>query len=271
LELHLIGTGTCTPVIERTPACYFLDMGPRKIIIDPGPGAVNRIKKHGLDPFSASAIFLSHHHLDHCADLLPYLFSYKYCSMAQSAQAATSSSSIDVRKLLKPRPDPLIVAPEGFKKIYAGLMEVFGDMIHSDEYQVKIEEVLRTEWQWPDGLRFRAAPMAHFITAVGYRFQKPDGPSLAYSGDTGLCPELVDLATGADALLVECALPDNLRMDGHMCPSDIARAAIDSGVKKLILTHFYPQVNVKEAVDTIRSAGYQGEIIAGEDGMTVTI
>ena len=56
-----------------------------------------------------------------------------------------------------------------------------------------------------------------------------------------------------------------------MTPSDIAQVGRESGVKKLILTHFYPPMDPKAAVETIREAGYEGEIIAGEDGMMVRI
>ncbi|MDH5678902.1 MAG: MBL fold metallo-hydrolase [Nitrospinota bacterium] len=259
MELFLIGTGTCSPVKDRTPACYFLRAGTSRIIIDPGPGAVHRIAQRGLDAMDVDAIFLSHHHLDHSADVAPWLFSYKYCLEPDSAQSA------------QPRRDPLIVAPEGFGKVYEGLVDTYGKMLLSDDYKVRIEEVNRTEWQWPGGLSFRSIPMLHFIPSVGYLFKKHDGPALAYSGDTGFCEELVELASMADALLVECSLPDERRMEGHMTPSDIARVGIESGVKKLILTHFYPMMNPQAAVETIRAAGYPGEIIAGEDGMMAQI
>jgi len=259
MEITLVGTGTCSPVRDRGPACYFLRAGTTRIIIDPGPGATARIARLGLDPMDVDAIFLSHHHLDHSGDMAPWLFSYKYCLGPDSAAHGA------------PRRDPLIVGPEGLRRIYNGLLDVYGGMMLSDDYNIRVEEVGRTEWEWPGGMAFRAIPMLHFIPTVGYLFKKPNGPSLAYSGDTGFCGELVELASMADALLVECSLPDRLRMDGHMSPSDVARVGMESGVKKMILTHFYPAMEPKEAVETIRSAGYSGEIIAGEDGMAVRI
>ena len=264
MELVLAGTGTCTPVTDRTPACYFLKSGARRIIIDPGPGAVNRLVKLGLDPFDVDAIFISHHHLDHCADLPFYLFSFKYCGSRQAAAPGAA------RRRERGIP-PVVVAPEGFKKVYNGILDVFGGMILSNEYEIRIEEVHETEWEWTGDLKFRSIPMDHFIPSVGYLFSKPGGPSLAYSGDTGLCDGLVKLASQADALLVECSVPDNMRMDGHMSPSGIAEAAIASGVKKVILSHFYPAMDPQVAVDVIRAKGYTGEIIAGQDGMRLEI
>jgi len=271
MELTLVGTGTCSPTKERTPACYHLALGPHRILIDPGPGAVHRLARLGLDPLAVDAIFVSHHHLDHCADLLPWLFSYKYCQVMEDAKEAANSGEMNAKILRKTRRNPLIVAPEGFKKIFGGMMDVFGEMIASDNYSIKIEEVMRTDWSWPGGPSFRSLPMTHFIPSVGYLFRENGGAALVYSGDTGPCPEITELASQADALLVECALPEELGVDGHMTPSAVAQTAIRSGVKKVILTHFYPVMDPKDAVDQIRAAGYKGEIITGEDGMTVRI
>jgi len=252
MELTLLGTGTCAPNPSRAPACYFLSIGPHKIIVDPGPGAVNRMVQAGIDPFSADTVFLSHHHPDHCSDLVPFLFSYRHCVK------------------MTDRRDIKIVAPQGFQDVFDGLMSINAKWTLSDDYSVSVSEVMNDEWE-EAGARFRAAPMLHGANGVGYRFVMKGGPALVYSGDTGYCGELIELATGADALLVECSLPDGHDAEGHMRPSEVAQSAIQAGVGKLILTHFYPIVNTDEAVGAIREAGYEGEIIVGEDGMKITI
>ena len=251
MELTLLGTGTCSPVPDRTPACYFLDAGPRRFIIDPGPGAVNRLAQAGIDPFSADAIFISHMHPDHCADLVPWLFSYKNCLGDREKQ------------------DVNIVAPEGFQKFFDALMEAYGQWVLSDDYEIKIDEVRDTRWN-QGGVSVASSPVLHSAGGLGYRFEK-DGKSLAYSGDTGYCEELIELARGADALLVECSALDENEVDGHMRPGEVAQTGIRSGVKHLILTHFYPVVDTTKVAETIRTAGYTGEITVGEDGMKIDI
>lgn len=261
MELTLLGTGTCAPNRARTPACYFLSIGPTRIIIDPGPGAINRIVAEGIDPYDIEAIFITHHHPDHCADLIPFLFSYKHCLGFQQKK------------------DVKIVAPEGFKeKVFDGLMDVWGEFTLSEDYTITVDEVMDETWE-KAGIRYTTAPMLHGANAVGYRFEKIDdansardaGPTLTYSGDTGYCEELIELAKGADTLLIECSLPDKYAVDGHMRPSDVAKAAVESGAKRIVLTHFYPVVDTVKAVASIREGGYEGEIIVGEDGMKVTI
>lgn len=67
------------------------------------------------------------------------------------------------------------------------------------------------------------------------------GLKIAYSGDTRSTRNLVKLAKGADLLIHEATLMDELadraRRDGHSTPSQAARIAKKAGVKRLILTH----------------------------------
>lgn len=253
-ELTLLGTGTSAPVPGRTPACYFLVMGDgqrQRFILDPGPGALNRIVTAGIEPFDISAIVLTHTHLDHSADLVFYLFSYKNCFKGKKR---------DVR----------IVAPVGFSPVFGKLMEVYGDWILSDDYEIKINEMEESELVVA-GVTIKSKPLLHGANAVGYRFEADGEPVFSYSGDTGYCDNLVALADGAGSLLVECSFPDNLEMEGHMTPLTVAKTGIQSGVKKMILTHFYPEVDTSKVADIIRFAGYDGDIVVGEDGMVIRL
>ena len=56
--------------------------------------------------------------------------------------------------------------------------------------------------------------MAHVgVHALGFRFEA-DGQVLAYTGDTGPCDAVVDLARGADMLLAEASYQDA----SELCP-----------------------------------------------------
>lgn len=222
------------------------------MLIDPGPGAVGRAVAMGLDPYEASVLALTHNHLDHSADILPFLFSRKNCR--------SSSSVEDIR----------IFAPSGFTGDYAKLMEVYGRLIVSDKYRIVIEEMGANEWEEPS-FSIRSAPVLHSGSAVGYRFSKAGGPSLAYSGDTGYCEEIVELARGADILLIECSYPDGTVTDGHMTPSEVAVVAKESGAKRVVITHIQPELDPVEAVRIIRASGYKGEVNVAEDGMRIRV
>ncbi len=93
----------------------------------------------------------------------------------------------------------------------------------------------------------------HPVPAYGLRVEH-DGHVLAYTGDTGPCPELVVLAKDADVLLSEAAFQeggDNPE-DLHLTGRDAGETATSAGVGRLLLTHvpawYDPAVALAEAV-----------------------
>jgi len=87
-----------------------------------------------------------------------------------------------------------------------------------------------------------------------------------YTGDTEYSQSVIELARGADTLLVECSFPDDAPVPGHLTPSGVARIAREAGVRRVVLTHIYPAV---EDLDLITEVGrdFDGEILVAEDGL----
>jgi ribonuclease BN (tRNA processing enzyme) len=90
------------------------------------------------------------------------------------------------------------------------------------------------------------------------------GKSFVYSGDTGPCSEIVDLARGTDLLILECSFPDGDDLEGHLTPSQAGQIARSAGVNKLLLVHFYPEVLATDVAKQCRRT-YAGELILGRD------
>jgi ribonuclease BN (tRNA processing enzyme) len=86
-----------------------------------------------------------------------------------------------------------------------------------------------------------SCPVVHNPESLAYRIIGDDGASVVYSGDTDECEALVDLARGADLLICESALPDELKVPGHLTPSLAGGIAARAGVGRLVLTHLYPE------------------------------
>lgn len=67
------------------------------------------------------------------------------------------------------------------------------------------------------------------------------GKVIVYSGDTGPSESLARLAKGADILIHEATLADDLsalaERDGHSTAGAVARLAAETGVGRLVLTH----------------------------------
>lgn len=220
------------------------------LLLDSGAGTMRRLLEAGVTIDKITHIFYSHLHPDHTGELVPFLFASKYPAIYKRRKPFT------------------IIAGRGFVRFYDKLRTAYGTWIEPAPGLMEIVE-LQTEGR--DHLDcglfdVDSLPVDHTETSLGYRITDSRGCSVVYSGDTDLCDNLVELSRGADVLICESALPDELKVSGHLTPSlagDIARRA---GVKKLILTHFYPECDRVDATAQCRKT-YDGPLVLAEDLM----
>lgn len=90
---------------------------------------------------------------------------------------------------------------------------------------------------------------------------------MVVSGDTGYDEGLASFAGGADLFVMECSFP--YETPYHLYPSACAALAEKSGAKKVLLTHFYPSLDVAEAVRTVAEGGV--DVVAAEDLLMLTL
>jgi ribonuclease BN (tRNA processing enzyme) len=110
-------------------------------------------------------------------------------------------------------------------------------------------------------------PAAHRKESIAFRVTGENGMSTVYSGDTDYSENLIDLAHHADLFICECALPDPMKVDGHLTPSVAGKMASLAKVKKLVLTHFYPQCEDADIEAQCRKT-YDGPLVLARDLMT---
>ena len=234
MELVVLGSGTCVPEAERGPSGYAVRAPGGIVLLDGGSGTVGRIVAAGLDIREVGAWLFTHRHPDHTADLVPFLFSRKH-GWGRGPRSVRFG------------PDPGMPRPleirggERFPVFFDSLMAIFGTWCLEETGPVLCREVPPETAPFDLlGLTVRAFPVAHSDPAVAYRLQDPDGRVLCYSGDTDLCAGIVEAARGADLLLIECSMPDDRKVAGHLRPSEVAAIAHASGARRVLLTHIYP-------------------------------
>jgi len=87
------------------------------------------------------------------------------------------------------------------------------------------------------GFELVALPVCHFdVPAFGLSVRDRAGRRVAYSGDTGPCPALEDLALHADLFLCEATLADP-EQDGDPRGHLVAAEALAAGARRILLTH----------------------------------
>ncbi|MEA1995153.1 MAG: MBL fold metallo-hydrolase [Campylobacterota bacterium] len=71
-KIVFLGTGGGRIVVflqMRASGGLWFQLDGKMFVIDPGPGALVKARKMGIDIGKLKAIFISHRHLDHCADI----------------------------------------------------------------------------------------------------------------------------------------------------------------------------------------------------------
>ncbi|MFH0867715.1 MAG: MBL fold metallo-hydrolase, partial [Candidatus Woesearchaeota archaeon] len=82
------------------------------------------------------------------------------------------------------------------------------------------------------------------------------------------CNEIIETSKNADLLILECSFPD--KEEDHLTPSLCGKIATKAKVKKLVLTHFYPECD-KVDVKKQCSKEYNGKIIVAKDFMGIKV
>lgn len=233
MKLTVIGCSGSFAGPESPASCYLLEGAHEgrtwRVLLDLGSGALGYLQRY-VDPLTLDAVLLSHLHPDHYFDISGLYVMWRYHPGG-------------------PRSPIPVWGPKGVARQSArayGLRKEPGmsaefDFHEYDDQPIRLGPFTVT-----------VSRVTHPITAYGIRVES-GGHALAYSGDTGPCQALVDLATGADLLLAESAFveggdnPSGLHMTGRQAGATAAAA----GVGRLVLTHIppwhHPEVLLAEA------------------------
>ena len=251
MEVIILGSGTCIPTLKRISPGMAIKIGPDNILLDGGTGTIYQLLKAGIDYMGLDYILYTHLHCDHTAELIPLLFAIKY--------------SLDRLR----RKDLRIFGPPGFKDFYQALMSIYSKWTVSDFYRIITQEV-SCEPIEAEGWRCLAKPMTHSTPTVGYRFEDRAGKTVVYSGDTDYCPGIVELAQGANLLILECSFPDEKRVVSHLTPGLAGKIAQEAQCKRLVLTHLYPLCDQYDILGQCRKA-FSGDILLAHDLMRLAV
>jgi ribonuclease BN (tRNA processing enzyme) len=244
-ELVILGCGSIVPHPGRGPAGYALRLRPggEVCLLDPGPGTIRRLAPCGISLEEVRRVFVTHFHPDHCLDLFAILFARRNPRLERGV------------------PPLEIVGPPGLSRLLRAGEGMFGGWVRDPKAQVR--EVEPGEHPF-EGFRLSAAKTHHTDHALAFRFDLAGGRSFAYSGDSPEHPDLSRLVAGVDLFLCECSFPDDLPCEGHLTPAQAGRLAAAAGVRRLLLTHFYPECDGRDLLGAVRAVFGGTAWLAGE-------
>ncbi|GAB08136.1 hypothetical protein GOARA_001_00060 [Gordonia araii NBRC 100433] len=253
--MHLTVLGCSGSVNGPGAACsgYLVSVpGELPVLVDCGPGVFGELQAVA-DPNDV-AVVLSHLHADHCMDLPAMLVWRRWAPVPATGRA------------------PLWGPTGTSRRIGAG----------SSEYPDEIDDITDTfdVSEWIEGhpvelrgLTIEARKMDHPPATYGLRLTGPRGEVLAYSGDTALCDELVELARGADLFLCEASWThDSANRPPHLHMSGIeaGEAATAAGVGRLAITHIPPWTSAADILAEARST-FSGPIELVQQGQELDV
>ena len=254
MRLIILGSGTSVPNPQRASPSIALFIEDRFLLLDIGPGTLRQLAIAGLSFEDIDYICISHFHPDHTADLIHFFFATRYPPVLSTRKSFS------------------IVAPKGFDKFITLLKKPYGNWLDLPDELMKIEELhtRKEDKKEFDTFSIVSAPVNHTPQSLGFRIEDSSGKVIVYSGDTGYCEGMVDLARDADLLIIESSFPDEKEIKGHLTPSRAGDIATRSGAKKLLLTHFYPEC-LKVDIEAQCRKAYQGELILARDLMSLSV
>ena len=281
-EVIITGTGSPIPDAERAGPGVLVRYGDITMQFDVGRATVQRLAGVGMWDLQLTAVFVTHHHSDHLTGLADLVLSHWVMARGDDFTplqiVVPKGPAVDyVSEMTHPWRHDIEVRAEHSARLRPVEMELIAFDPPASPAEV---------WRCEDVV-VSAGPVRHepVLPAVGYRISTPDG-DIAISGDTRVCDEMAELATGADVVVYEAMLFDVIRqgtplrhfiLDYHADTCLIGAQAAELGVPTLVLTHFIPApataavpalgsaVTEQNYVDQIREGGYVGDLLVARD------
>lgn len=219
--LTVLGNNGPFPSAGGACSGYLVREGEQKILLDCGNGVLSNLFRFaGFEELDA--IILTHLHSDHMSDMMVL----RYAVQIKMNRGL-------VHKPLK------VFAPAAPAEEYArlnlsnifDLSPITGDMVlHYGSLKVTFRE------------------MKHPVQCFGVSVESGN-KRFVFSGDTSWTEDIIEFSKGSDLLMLDAGLLSREKTSEnvpHLTARECGIAAKEAGAKRLLLTHFWPEHNIKD-------------------------
>jgi len=252
-ELIVIGSASAVPTQHRFPSAYALNVTGKLFLLDCGAPVSTLLYHYNLDPMDVRAVFLSHWHMDHVANLGLLISQNHLCHRSEKLR---------------------IYGPRGTRgKIRRLLADSFLQR-ESLSYKLKVTNI-KTGKKYKEALlrvtffKTQHLDRPKLKTQFGRKAQAcgmiVDGPGwrVLYSGDIGSPKELAPYIKDCDLLIHEMA---------HHRPEAVAEFAEAAKIPHVLISHIGPEFDeTPDAIFSPFARHYSGNLIVAEDGTKVRL
>jgi ribonuclease BN (tRNA processing enzyme) len=261
MKVVIIGSGSSVPDPDRCASSQVIIVGNEPLLFDCGPGAGMNLMKASISPVAIHRFFLTHLHMDHCLEFPSIVFGSYLMGRKDKVRLYGPPGTAAFCKL-------------SFEKVYPYVPEIV-QIIRKEGLKVVPKEVQQGLVCQTDSYRVLSTPVQHGLRTLAYRIESKEG-TVVISGDTRPSNAVIELAKGADLLLHECSVLDDMakfaKDSYHSTASEAGYVAEQAGVKRLVLTHLFPQLKGRdnEIIQNVRTK-FHGEVIPSHDLLELNI
>jgi ribonuclease BN (tRNA processing enzyme) len=248
MDLTVLGCSGTFPGPDSACSGYLVEHDGFRLVVDLGAGALGALQRH-VDLLDVDAVYVSHLHADHCIDLVAYSYARRYHPKGIPPPLPVYGPVGTAQRICNAFEAP----PTG------GLLDVFDFReVAPGRLSIGPFEVTTVRSNHP-------------IECHAMRLEA-GGRSLTYSGDTGACDALVDLATGTDLFLCEASWTDSADNPPgiHLSGREAGEHAARAGAARLLVTHLVAFADPDAVVAEARAA-FAGELARAECGVTYRV
>ncbi len=240
MKLTVLGCYGPFPKAKGACSGYLLEDQETKILLDCGNGVLSRLLSLNGDLNQLDAIIISHLHPDHMSDLLVLRY------------------ALDIGKKMGKIKKTMPLYLPGSPK------EDFDRIQYKDAFE--IHEIVEGMTISIENIEIGFKRTDHPVECYAAAFKKGNR-SFVYSGDTKFDQGLIAFASNADLFLCEGGIPEKYLTETtpHLSAKQAAEIAAEGRIKRLLLTHFYPDVKLASLLQEAQ-AHFNGMIEMAEEG-----
>jgi ribonuclease BN (tRNA processing enzyme) len=223
MRLTILGTGSARPIGDSAQSGVLVQAGETSVLFDIGSGVASQVEAR-VGATNLAGLFVGHFHADHWIDIGPMRYRFPWAEDA-------------------PRKLPVFLPPGGREKL-AHLAAAINERPTFFEPAFDITEYETGQVFEVGALTVTPHAVGHYVPAWSMDIKGPDGERIVYAGDMGPSEMIVELARGAEVLILEATLENGATDDarrGHLDTPEAIDHVARSGVVQGLLVHYWSE------------------------------
>jgi ribonuclease BN (tRNA processing enzyme) len=248
MRLTVLGSSASYAGPGQACSSYLVEAAGRRVLLDCGHGSLANLARV-IDPAALDAVFVTHGHPDHFADLYALQALLRFAPSGPLAPLRVHAPAGLLDRMT------CVLSGHAREQFFDAFMA--SDLV--DGETVSIGELHVT----PRAVSHEGEAFALVVESEGRR--------LCYTGDTRSDSNVLAAATGSNLVLAEATLPEEYGGKApHMTAGQAAAVARSAGAQSLMLTHLWPATPRQDILSAARAA-YNGEVRVAEEMLSVDV